>query len=157
MSKSTTETLTVRDLMSTHLTTVAPTATVGSALDLMFENKILALPVVEHERCVGIVTSTDLVVLIRATDKLLRSDYPHYDDCLWAVELVQSRLDQDPVSEVMSEVLMTTGPETAVHEIAAKMISELVHHVPVLDDDQKLIGVLSSFDFVRGWPRTVAD
>ena len=153
MSKSTTETLTVRDLMSTKLTTVAPTTTVGEALDLMFENKILALPVVEQGRCVGIVTSTDLVVLIRATDKLLRSDYPHYDDCLWAVEVVQARLDQDPVSEIMSEVIMTTSPDTALHEIAANMMSELVHHVPVLDDDQKLIGFLSSFDFVRGWSK----
>lgn len=151
MSKSTTETLTVRDLMSTHLTTVAPTATVGSALDLMFENKILALPVVEHERCVGIVTSTDLVVLIRATDKLLRSDYPHYDDCLWAVELIQSKLDQDPIREIMSEVVLTTSPETAVDQVAAQMLSELIHHVPVVDDQGKLVGVLSSFDFVRGW------
>ena len=153
MSKTTNPSLTVRDLMSTKLTTVEPTTTVGNALDLMFENKILALPVVEHERCVGIVTSTDLVVLIRATDKLLRSDSPHYDDCLWAVELIQARLDQNPVSEIMSEVVMTTRPKTPVHELAAKMLGEMVHHVPVVDDNQKLVGFLSSFDFVRGWSK----
>lgn len=151
MSKSSTDALAVRDLMSSELTTVAPATTVGKALDLMFEKKILALPVVENDLCIGIVTSTDLVVLIRATDKLLRSDYPHYDDCLWAVDLVQKKLDEDPVSEIMSEVLMTTAPETSANEVAAKMLEELVHHVPVVNGDGKLVGFLSSFDFVRTW------
>ncbi len=153
MSSSQTDTLTVRDLMSTRLTTVEPSTTVGKALDLMFEQKILGLPVVENDRCVGIVTSTDLVVLLRATDKLLRSDYPHYDDCLWAVELVQSKLDQDPVSEIMSEVIMTTSPDVPVDQVADRMMSELIHHVPVVDDEGKLVGVLSSFDFVRRWAK----
>ena len=151
MSKRSTGTLVVRELMSASVTTVSPTATVGNVLDLMFEQKILALPVVENDRCVGIVTSTDLVVLLRATDKLLRSDYPHYEDCLWAIDLVQKKLDDDPVSEIMSEVMMTTTPDTTADEVAEKMLEEMVHHVPVVDGDGKLVGFISSFDFVRGW------
>ena len=153
MSKSSTSTLTVRDLMLAEVTTVSPTATVGDVLELMFEKKILALPVVENDRCVGIVTATDLVVLLRATDKLLRSDYPHFDDCLWAIDLVQRKLDDDPVREIMSEVIVTTTPETTVDDVAETMLAESVHHIPVLDDDGKLVGFLSSFDFVRGWVR----
>ncbi len=151
MSKSSTGTLVVRELMSASVITVPPTTTVGQVLDLMFEKKILALPVVQDEQCIGIVTSTDLVVLLRSTDEILRSDYPHYDDCLWAVDLVQKKLDQDPVREIMSEVVMTTTPETTVAEVAEKMLEESVHHVPVVDDDGKLVGFLSSFDFLRGW------
>ena len=119
----------------------------------MFEKKILALPVVENDRCVGIVTATDLVVLLRATDKLLRSDYPHFDDCLWAVDLVQRKLDDDPVREIMSEVIVTTTPDTTVDDVAETILAESVHHVPVVDDNGKLVGFLSSFDFVRGWVR----
>jgi CBS domain-containing protein len=154
MSKSSTGTLVVRELMSASVITVPPTTTVGQVLDLMFERKILALPVVENEQCIGIVTSTDLVVLLRSTDKILRSDYPHYDDCLWAVDLVQKKLDEDPVREIMSEVVMTTTPDTTAAEVAEKMLEESVHHVPVVDDDGKLVGFLSSFDFLRGWSRS---
>lgn len=154
MSQSTTQGLIVRDLMTTEVTTVTPSTSVGEALELMFEKKILALPVVEHDKCVGIVTATDLIVLIRATDKLLRSDYPHFDDCLWAVDLVQKRFDQDPVAEIMGESPVTTSPEATVEEVAQRMMKEAIHHIPVVDADGKLVGFLSSFDFVGACART---
>ena len=151
MSERSSTAPTAGDLMVKDVTSVSPSTTVGTALDLMFEKKILALPVVENDRCVGIVTATDLVALLRSTDKVLRSEYPHFDDCLWAVELVQRKLDEDPVTEIMSEVMMTTKANTTIDEIAEKMTEEWIHHVPVVDEDDKLIGFLSSFDFVRNW------
>ena len=111
--------------------------TVGDALDLMFEQKISALPVVEDERCIGIVTTTDLITLLRATDKLLQSEYPHYDDCLWAVDLIQRKLDKDPVREIMSERMLTTTPDSLIDQVAKIMTDQLVHHL-VVEQDGKL-------------------
>ena len=150
MSRSQTDTLTVRDLMSTKLTTVSPSTTVGKALDLMFERKISALPVVDEGRCVGIVTTTDLVALLRATDKVLRSEYPHHDDCSGAVELVQRKLDNDPVREIMSEEMMTTTPDTPAADVAKMMSDESIHHL-VVQQEGKLVGFLSSLVFLRAW------
>jgi CBS domain-containing protein len=57
------EALKVRDAMSPHPVTVAPTDPVEEAAQRMIQLRIHRLPVVEHDRLVGIVTSLDLVQL----------------------------------------------------------------------------------------------
>lgn len=51
----------VDEIMATDLVTVTPRTTVEAAAKLMAQDKIGALPVVEHERLVGILTETDIV------------------------------------------------------------------------------------------------
>src|SRR5580765_2156946 len=54
----------VREVMSTDLVAVNPGDSVSEALRLLVENKVHALPVVDgHERCVGVLSGTDLLQL----------------------------------------------------------------------------------------------
>jgi CBS domain-containing protein len=139
----------VHEVMSRDLHRVSPTTPVGEALDLMSEKKISALPVVdEGDHCIGIVTVTDIIALLQRTEKTLRSNYPHFDDCLWAVDLVQRNLDKDPVRNIMSEVMVTISPDLSVERAAKTMSAENVHHLPVITD-RKLVGFLSSIDVAR--------
>ena len=140
--------ITVDQVMARDPVHVTPVTTVGKALDLMFDKHVSALPVVDDDRCVGIVTATDLVVLIRAISKVLKSDYPHYDDCLWAVELVQKQAGSDPVRNIMSEVLVAATSDMPIKQAAELMIGENVHHLPVIDDE-KLVGFVSSLDLIK--------
>ena len=58
--------LLVRDVMSHEVLRVGPLTSVGEALNLMYEGKVSALPVVdESDHCFGIITATDLIVLLR--------------------------------------------------------------------------------------------
>lgn len=139
---------TVQEVMTRDVIKVTPTTTINDTLDLMFDRKISALPVVDGERCVGIVTATDLVVLLRSTEKVLRSDYPHFDDCLWAVDLVQKQLDSDPVRNIMSEVMVTIPSDATVAQAAKLMEAEGVHHLPVIHEG-KTTGMLAAIDLVR--------
>lgn len=139
----------VQQVMTRDIKSVSPTTTVGEALELMLDHKISALPVVdEGHHCVGIVTVTDLISLLRKTEQTLKSDYPHFDDCLWAVDLVQRNLDSDPVRNIMSEVVLTVSPDLSLERAAKTMATENVHHLPVVLD-RKLIGLLSSIDIAR--------
>ena len=140
--------MTVRELMTVDIVTVSPSTSVGEALNVFHDNRVSALPVVENDRCIGIVTAVDLVVLLRAVDQTLRSDYPHYEDCLWAVDLVQKKFDADPVRNIMSEIVVTIGPDQSACDAATLMSRESVHHLPVVQDD-KLLGFISSLDLVR--------
>lgn len=139
---------TVREVMTAEVIQVTPTTTINDALDLMFDHRISALPVIDDERCVGIVTATDLVDLLRSTEKVLRSDYPHFEDCLWAVDLVQKQLDSDPVRNIMSEVMVTANGDMMVAQAAKLMDDQSVHHLPVIDDG-KMTGMLAAIDIVR--------
>jgi acetoin utilization protein AcuB len=55
------ESLTVADVMTRGVITVRRSAELGDAARLLHENKIGALPVVEGDRVVGIVTETDVL------------------------------------------------------------------------------------------------
>jgi acetoin utilization protein AcuB len=59
--------LTVENIMVKKIITISPGTTIERAAKIMQENRINALPVVESEKLVGIITSTDVMgVLLRA-------------------------------------------------------------------------------------------
>lgn len=64
------EALSVRDVMTRGVMSVRGTTSIRDAARLMYERKLGALPVVEGERLVGIVTETDV---LRAFQELLGS------------------------------------------------------------------------------------
>ncbi len=139
----------VQDVMTRDVLCVGPLTSIGEALDLMFEARVSALPVVDDaNRCFGIVTVTDLVVLLRSTEQALKSDYLRFDDYRQAITLVLRRLDSDPVRNVMSELMVSVAPEVSLGRAAKTMADENVHHLPVIAD-RKLVGFLSSSDIVR--------
>jgi acetoin utilization protein AcuB len=51
----------VRHVMTTQISTVAPEATLAEAARRMIDRKIGALPVIDHDELVGIITETDLL------------------------------------------------------------------------------------------------
>ncbi len=67
----------VGEIMSTPLISVGPEATLAAAVRVMYENGIRRLPIVEDDRVIGIITSTDLArVLYRErerSDEILRA------------------------------------------------------------------------------------
>lgn len=135
----------VADVMSGHVLTVHSATSTGRVLEIMEEHQVSALPVVDDDKCVGIVTATDLVRLIRETNGALRSGYPHYEDCLWAVDLAHRKLDQQPVREIMSVFVEKVSPDTAICEAAKRLMSSARHHL-VVEENGQLIGFLSSWD-----------
>ena len=138
----------VQEFMSRDVLRVGPLTSVGEAMNLMFEGRVSALPVVdENDHCFGIITATDLVVLLRSTARELKSDYLHDDDCRRAIDLVQYRLDRAPVRDIMSELMVTVGPDVSITRAAKTMADENVHHLPVVAD-RRLVGLLSSVDIV---------
>ena len=135
----------VSDVMKRQVLTVHSKTSIGRVLEIMEEQHVCSLPVVDDGRCVGIVTATDLVHLIRETNGALRAGYPHYDDCLWAVDLAHRKLDQQPVQEVMSQSVERVSPETRLCEAAQRLSSSDRHHL-VVEENGQLIGFLSSWD-----------
>jgi acetoin utilization protein AcuB len=138
----------VQEFMSRDVLRVGPLTSVGEALNLMFEGKVSALPVVdENDHCFGIITATDLVVLLRATSRELNSDCIDSDNYRQAIDLVRHRLDRAPVREIMSELMVTVAPDVSIQRAAKTMADEKVHHLPVVAD-RRLVGFLSSVDIV---------
>ncbi len=55
----------------------------------------------------------------------------------------------EPVSSLMTAKVHTCHPDASVHDLAQTMTDHRVRHVPVLDDDDALIGIVSIGDVVK--------
>ncbi len=53
------------------------------------------------------------------------------------------------VGDVMTRDLIWVTQSTTLKEVARRMLRHRVHRVLVMDEDARLYGILSSFDFVR--------
>ena len=140
----------VQEVMSTGVITALDSETVGEAVARMQAENISALPVINAEgSLVGIVSVDDLMQIVSETENTLERNFPHYDDCLWFVDLIRRRMGSDLLRTVMSEVVTTVRPDLMMHHAACIMINNRVHHLPVVDAKGRIVGMLSSSDFVR--------
>jgi CBS domain-containing protein len=55
------KTITIKEVMTEHVITISPEATVKEAARVMIDKKIGCLPVVEDQKLIGILTETDIL------------------------------------------------------------------------------------------------
>lgn len=117
----------VKDIMSKSPITVTPDATVIEAEKLMSLNKIGRLIVVEDDKIVGIISSSDLVV------------------------------EQDvnaPIEKFMTKEVVMVRENTSVQEAARQLTDNNIGCLPVLDENGKLVGIITANDIVYGYLKT---
>lgn len=133
-----------KDIMTTPVHTVAPDASVESAVETMTTNSVTALPVVDQGRLVGMISEGDLLWHRVPSDPTARMR--HYPD---------TGPGERPgkVSEVMSTDPLTTWPGADVAEVATHMLDNDVRSMPVIDDD-RVAGIISRRDILRSMVRT---
>jgi CBS domain-containing protein len=123
------ESLTVRDVMNHHVVTIASNRLMVEAAQLLQEREISGLPVVDEQgRCVGVLSVADFV---RCTTGLSASDS-----------------SQAKVAQHMSSAVQTIHADRRLLEAAEIMGAQHIHRIPVLDDDQRPIGIITSMDVV---------
>lgn len=146
----------VKHIMTVDVVSVSPSASVGRVARLMHEKAISGLPVVDiDKKVVGLVTDLDLIVLNT------RIEAPHF------LPLLDGRVPLETpthfkkriqhaagttAKDLMTEEVLTVGPEQDVETLAALMVKERVNPIPVVEDG-RLIGVVSRADVVRWMAR----
>lgn len=126
----------VRQMMARDVVTLEVETTLDIADDVMTFKRIRHLPVLENEALVGLVTQRDL---FRAGLSSILEFRKH---------AVKEWLAQIQVREVMTQDLVTIGPDAPVDDAVALMIDRKIGCLPVVEDD-KLVGLLSETDCLR--------
>jgi len=145
----------VRDLMTTDVLTVRSSTRLKEAAALLAERRISGLPVVDGEgHVLGVLSEGDILYKESGV-----SDRPGLLGRLLAVPPtdVDLKLAARTVGEAMSAPALTTGPRRPVTEAATVMIEEGVNRLPVIDDDERLIGIITRADLVRAFVRSDAE
>jgi CBS domain-containing protein len=126
----------VRDLMETTVVTLALSDNLDLADDLMRLGRIRHMPVVSHDRVVGIVSQRDLFRAGISSVLHLR----HTAEREW--------LQKIRIEEVMTTHVFTIAPDAPLREAVEVMLNKRIGCLPVVEHD-KLVGLLSEHDCMR--------
>jgi CBS domain-containing protein len=132
-----------RDVMTEHVITVAPDASIVEALQLMLQNRISGLPVVDRgSNLVGIVTEGDF---LRRSETGTERRRPRWVEFILgpgtiAKDYVHSHARR--IDEVMTANVETVGEDAGLEDVVALMEKRRVKRVPVMRGT-KLVGIIS--------------
>lgn len=135
--------------------TVEPGARLDAVAQLMLDRRIGSVIVVEagSDAVAGIVTRSDMEIRTRSVPgAYARRDAPAVLAC-WVSDDAQLhrayRTACDlPARDVMSTPVVTIGPDATVWEATETMLDRRIGHLPVVDADGVLVGVLSRLDLL---------
>lgn len=107
---------------------VRPEQTVYEAIHLLAEKEIGALAVIEEGRLIGVVSERDYARQIILKNRRSRETL---------------------VRDIMRTDVVTTSATTQMRDCMELMTLKRIRHLPVLDDDDKLVGIISMGDLVK--------
>ncbi len=119
----------VKECMCNEVFSCSPSTTVYDAAKIMQNNHIGCVPVCDNENCmVGIITDRDLVLRCIASDKNVK---------------------ETPVSDVMTTNVWTCKQDDEITNAQSKMGNEQIRRLPVVDNEGKVIGMLTIGDLAK--------
>ena len=140
----------VKDIMSRDVVALNAGDTIHEALGLMGENRVSAIPVVDHHNhCVGILSTSDLVDMTRdVDDDIYHLDFVDPTSRRFLLDKLAHSMGSETVQSYMSETVTTVDAETTIAKATREMLRNRVHHLPVVDSSDHLIGIVSTMDIL---------
>src|SRR6056297_1889406 len=112
-------------VMSSSLHTVRPDTLVEDAAQILLEEDIGSVVVVDEDNQLeGILTRTDFVTIVSESHPKAETS----------------------VSRYMTTDVTTTTAQESIRDVADTMLEEGFHHMPVVDEEEGLIGMVTTTD-----------
>lgn len=131
----------VRDLMTAQPITATSSLPLTEAARLLHTHSVRRLPIVDDGRLVGIVSDRDLREALPSTLTTLS---------LWEAT---SRLAGLHVADIMKRSVLTTTPDADARDAAQTLLDHRIGALPVIDDQHRVVGLLSVSDVLRDYAR----
>ena len=128
----------ILDWMQSKVISIPPTATLLQCRKLFKEHKINRLPVVDANNVVvGLISSSDV-----------RSFAPNKSTGLEIIELLEI-MSETKVRDVMVIDPVTITYKSTIEQAAKRMIDKHVACLPVVNDEEKLVGIITGWDVFK--------
>ena len=122
---------TARDIMTDRVITAKANMLITDVIKLLLRWHISGIPIVnDNGKLIGIVTEHDVVNFA-----------------------LSGHAARSTAAEVMTTQLETLSPNTLVAEVINYFASRRIRRVPVVDEERKVIGIISRRDIVREMDR----
>jgi len=144
--------LKVKDIMTKELITVSPETEIVHATKLLLENRINGVPVTDETgKLVGILCQSDLIAQQK---KLPVPSFFSFLDGLITLTSMKhfekevQKIAAITVAQAMTPNPVTVRPDTDIEAVAALMVDNSFHTIPVVDDGE-LVGIVGKEDILR--------
>lgn len=138
-----------RDIMTPHVISVGPDATVDAVANTLISNGVSAVPVVDIAcKLLGIVSEGDLIRRSELKTARVRSWWLGLlasSDQL-AADFAKSRAVN--VKDIMTRDVLTVAPEAPLHEIAEILERHGIKRVPVVEEG-RVVGIVSRANLIQ--------
>jgi CBS domain-containing protein len=117
----------VSEVMTRDVQTVRPDQSARDAARFMLQADAGAIPVTDGERLIGMITDRDIAVR----------------------GVAEGHGPDTPVRELMTNDVVSARVEDNIDDVAVRMSEAQVRRLPVIDDQQKLCGIISLADLTQ--------
>jgi CBS domain-containing protein len=117
----------ISEVMTPNVETVGPDQTAREAASFMLRAEAGSIPVCEGDRVIGMITDRDIAVR----------------------GVAEGRGPETLVRELMSDGIICAREDDDVDDVARRMSDEQVRRLPVLDTEERLVGIVSLGDLAR--------
>jgi len=137
--------------MTKDVLTVNINSNVEEVAQLLINHKISGVPVVNNGKLVGIISEGDLVfqqkelrapAFITLFDGILQIGRQKFYDEI-------KKFSAYKVEDLMTKEVISVKLETEVNQIATIMINKNINRLPVIDNDDKVLGIISRHDIIK--------
>ncbi|WP_026478891.1 CBS domain-containing protein [Alkaliphilus transvaalensis] len=150
-----------RDVMTKDVITIDVDETVKTAIKKIMDYKISGLPVVDQEeKLVGIITETDAILKNKKLEvpRFFPSFYPlvfteNFPEGEGELGVQMKELIEAKVVDVMTKRVYTVTEEDPVEEVVKIMSRKGVKRVPVIDEEQRIKGIISQRDIINAYAK----
>lgn len=126
--------------------TIQPTTRIKDAAEIMVKNKVRRLPVVDPgtKRMIGILITRDILDFLGGGEKSKIIQNRFKGNFLAAIN--------DAVRTIMSEKVVCGTSAMSVNDVAQLLWKTGMGGVPIVDENQRVVGIVSERDFVTFTP-----
>ena len=117
----------ISEVMTTDVEKVSADQTAREAASFMLRADAGSIPVCDGDRVIGMITDRDIAVR----------------------GVAEGRGPDTPVSELMSDGIVCAHEDDDVQSVAQRMSEEQVRRMPVVDAEERLVGIVSLGDLAR--------
>ena len=142
-----------QQVMTRSVITVNVDSEIKEVAAQVVDSRVSGFPVVtEDNRVVGIITEGDLIRRLREVQMPIFMDILGGMIPLKSLSSVEQQLHEitaTKVKDFMTTPAITVKEDTELEEIADMMVKRNIKRVPVVDDDERLLGIVSRNDLGR--------
>jgi CBS domain-containing membrane protein len=143
--------LTVADYMTRQAVLVNDTDMLTRAIGVLDLKDVSVVPVVnEQGRVVGVLSASDLIQITHE----IQADLAAFSRVGEAtrnllLKMLIEQGDSTRVCDVMTAPVESIEMNSSLISAAKKLVNRHIHHLPVVDESRRPIGIISTFDCVR--------